>query len=380
MAPFEVTLETMSESLIRTSALILVLLSSGCRDSDLVADRSREYQFSTYAGTTAGHRDGDRLEARFWAPEGIAIDDLGNLYITEYRTTVVRKIDTAGQVTTLGGSGLINDVGAMDGPANRARFNRPHGVDVGSGGTVFVSDMHNHSIRKIDPNGMVSTFAGELGSEGSQDGKGQEARFSKPEDVAIDSRGNIFVADTYNYTIRKIDSSGTVSTFAGKAGEAGYRDGSGDDARFDKPIGLAIDGSDNIYVVDANYDGPEIGNCVIRQIDPSGKVTTIAGRVGEVGPEDGPSRKARFHKPVGIDVTHEGIVYIADTEADTIRRIGLDGTVVTLGGTYLDEGKEEGSKQEVRFKDPQAIVVDKLGRLFIADTLNNRIVVGVPVE
>ncbi len=359
---------------------MVVALLYGCRDPGMGIDSQKEYHFYTYAGTIAGHKDGDRLEARFGAPEGIAIDEEGNLYVTEYRITVVRKIDTKGRVTTLGGSGLINDVGATDGPANRARFNRPHGIEVRMDGTVFVSDMHNHSIRKIDPNGVVSTFAGELGSEGSQDGEGPQARFSKPEDLAIDSRGNVFVADTYNYTIRKIDSSGNVSTFAGKAGEAGYRDGFGEDARFDKPIGIAIDGSDNIYVVDANYDGPEIGNCVIRRIDPFGKVTTIAGRLGEVGPEDGPSKNARFHKPVGIDVTDEGIIYIADTEADTIRRIDLDGNVVTLGGAYLEEGKEEGSKEEVRFKDPQAIAVDKLGRLFIADTLNNRIVIGVPVE
>lgn len=359
-----------------TPILFCLILQSEELDSE---ELPLKYVFSTYAGIGGGHLDGDRLQARFGAPEGIAIDEEGNLYVTEYRTTVVRKIDKDGVVTTLGGSGVVDDVGAVDGPAATARFNRPHGIDVGSDGFVFLADMHNHAVRRISPDGIVETFAGKMGVEGARDGSAHEARFSKPEDVAVDRRGNVFVADTYNYTIRKISPNGEVTTVAGKAGQAGYQDGVGEEARFDKPIGIAIDGRDNVYVVDADYDGPEIGNCVIRKIDFAGRVSTIAGRVGEVGPEDGGIGIARFHKPVGIDVTAEGIVYIADTEADTVRRIDLEGNVVTLGGSYLEEGKADGRGANARFKDPQAIAVDRAGRLYIADTLNHRIVMGLPV-
>lgn len=337
-----------------------------------------EYYFTTYAGAGRGHQDGKRLQARFGAPEGIAIDKEGNLYITEYRTTVVRKIDTWGVVTTLGGSGKVDDMGAVDGLGKEARFNRPHGIAVGPEGNIFVTDMHNHAVRIISATGDISTFAGKLGEPGSADGQAPQARFFKPEDVAVDSQGNVFVADTYNYTIRKITPDGRVSTFAGKAGEAGYRDGHGNEARFDKPIGIAIDGRNNVYVADADYDGPEIGNSLIRKITPEGLVSTIAGQPGLAGPEDGPALQARFHKFTGIDVTPEGVIYVADTEADTIRRMDLNGNVVTLGGSYLQEGKLDGIGAEARFKDPQALVVDHQGNIFIADTLNHRIILGTP--
>lgn len=360
--------------------LLTSAIFSGCSNGTHNSDLPQTYLFTTYAGIGVGHKDGHRFEARFGAPEGIAIDDAGNLYVTEYRTTVVRKIDAKGRVTTLGGSGEIDDVGARDGGAKVARFNRPHGIDVGPDGTVYVSDMHNHAIRKIVPSGEVTTYAGKLGDQGHADGDASEARFQMPEDVALDSKGNLYVADTYNYTVRKVAPDGMVVTLAGKPGEPGYADGPGNQARFNKPIGIAVDGRDRIFVADANYDGPEIGNCVIRMIDSEGVVSTYAGRAGEVGPDDGPRLSARFHKFVGIDVTDDGVVYVADTEADTIRRIDLSGRVETLGGTYLEEGRADGNRLEVRFKDPQALVVDKSGRIYIADTLNNRIVVGVPVD
>lgn len=369
---------------IRTALLLGVVIGIlpyvACQKKKTEQSSQIRYSFTTYAGAGGGHKNGGRLEAHFGAPEGIAIDDEGNLYITEYRTTVVRKIDVKGQVTTLGGSGIVNDVGAKDGPSSEARFNRPHGIDVGPRGNVFVTDMHNHAVRMISQEGLVSTYAGKLGEAGTKDGPVSEARFNKPEDVAVDKDGNVYVADTYNYTIRKITPQGVVSTVAGKAGEAGYADGEGKHARFDKPIGIAVDKSAHVYVADANYDGPEIGNCVVRKISPDGYVTTIAGQPGQAGSENGPAHQARFHKFTGIDVAQDGTLYIADTEADTIRRIDLDGNVTTLGGSYLEEGKSDGSSQDVRFKDPQALAVAPDGRIFIADTLNNRIVLAQPTQ
>lgn len=362
-----------------TGVSSLIFIHTACQREGPEPTNHTHFNFTTYAGIGGGHLDGDRLEARFGAPEGIAVDSVGNLYITEYRTTVVRKIDVSGQVTTLGGSGIKDDVGAKDGPSSAARFNRPHGIDVDSQGNVYVTDMHNHAVRKILPDGTVTTLAGKLGEKGFADGPSNQARFNKPEDVAVDEQGNVYVADTYNYTIRKITPYGHVSTLAGKAGEAGYTDGLRSEARFDKPIGIAVDAYSNLYVADANYDGPEVGNCVVRKITPKGQVRTIAGQPGQTGPDDGSATQARFHKFTGIDVTPDGFIYIADTEADTIRRITPGGHVTTLGGTYLEEGKEEGSASQVRFKDPQALTVDSQGRISIADTLNNRIVLGTPL-
>ncbi len=312
--------------------------------------------------------------AKLRSPEGIAIDKYGNLYITEYRSSIVRKISSDGIVTTLAGKEM--ELGADDGTGLEARFNRPHGIAVDNDLNVYVTDMKNCTVRKITPEGVVSTHAGIPGVQGAKNGLASESTFYFPEDIAVNSKGDLFVADSYNFTIRKISSDGVVSTYAGKAGEPGSEDGLGAKARFNKPLGIAIDGKDNIYVADSDYDGEPSGNCTIRKISPKGKVTTIAGIAGKAGHVDGSGKKALFHKPVGIDVTPDGIIYVADTEADLIRKIDKKGMVTTIGGKYLEENKKNGIGEEARFKDPQAIAVGKNGILYIADTLNNRIVQG----
>lgn len=140
------------------------------------------------------------------------------------------------------------------------------------------------------------------------------------------------------------------------------------------PIGIAIDGIDNIYVADSDYDGNKSGNCTIRKINPKGVVTTLAGVTGQIGSSDGKGIRATFNRPVGITVTKDGILYIADTEGDIIRKITADGIVSTIGGKYLVEDNQDGKGNDARFNDPQAITISDNGVLFIADTFNNRIV------
>ncbi len=329
------------------------------------------YMFSTLSGTEKGWEDGPLKSAKFWTPEGIAVDTKNNVYVTEYWNNTVRKISPDGVVTTL--AGKSNEIGAVDGQGSEARFNRPHGIDVASEGSVFVCDMKSNTIRKIGTDGIVSTVAGLAGIEGSSDGNPQEATFNKPEDIAVNSKGVLYVVDTYNFTVREISTDGVVKTFAGMAGETGSRDGMGNQARFNMPIGIAIDGKDNIYVVDANYDESDNGNCTIRKISPEGEVTTIAGKAGISGTVDGPGKEARFNRPVGIAASKDGTLFIADTEADLIRKIDTFGNVSTLGGTYLLEEFADGQSWEARFADPQAIAVDDNGVIYIADTFNHSI-------
>ncbi|UXX80980.1 NHL repeat-containing protein [Reichenbachiella carrageenanivorans] len=337
----------------------------------------QHYEFTTIVGAKGGYIDGSLSEARMRSPEGIAVDQYGSLYVTEYRNNMVRKITNDGQVLTL--AGKYDHVGAVDGKGEEALFNRPHGLAVARDGTVYVCDMHNHAIRKIRTDGIVSTYAGQMGQSGDADGYRLSARFLKPEAIVIDSEDNIYIADTYNFTIRKIATDGQVTTIAGKAGEAGSSDGPGQEARFNMPMGLAIDGIGSLYVADANYDGEEPGNCTIRKISVGGAVTTIAGRIRKAGHLDGNGLQAEFNRPVGIAVTKEGVVFIADTEADLIRKIDQNGQVSTIGGSYLVEGFQNGIGSEARFKDPQSITVDDQGNLFIADTFNHRIRHGKPV-
>jgi sugar lactone lactonase YvrE len=333
-----------------------------------------QYKFETYAGDKDGYQDGDRKTALLRSPEGIAIDTKGNLYITEYRSSIVRKIDTNGIVSIL--AGQVMKTGFADGKNNEALFDRPHGLAVDKEGTVYVCDMKNHLIRAISPAGIVRTVAGKAGVSGTADGVKEAARFQQPEGVAVNSKGELYVVDTYNFTVRKIDKKGRVTTVAGVGGVAGYADGKGKKALFNKPIGLAIDENDDIYIVDADYDGENSGNCVIRKIDKKGRVTTFCGVQGKPGHKDGTLKEAQFNRPVGIAISKEGIIYIADTEADLIRQIDKNGMVTTLGGQYLIEKAQDGIGNEAAFFDPQSLIVSPTGDIFITDTLNNKIVVG----
>ena len=209
-------------------------------------------------------------------------------------------------------AGTVGSAGSTDGTGSAARFNTPYGVAVDTAGNVFVADTYNHIIRKITSSGVVTTLAGLAGNSGSTDGTGSAARFLFPQGVSVDSAGNVFVGDTNNYTVRKITSSGVVTTLAGLAGNAGSTDGTGSAARFDRPFGVAADTEGNVFVGD-------IFNYTIRKITSAGVVTTLAGLAGNFGSTNGTGSAARFNRPYGVAVDTAGNVFVADTNNDTIR-------------------------------------------------------------
>jgi serine/threonine protein kinase, bacterial len=336
------------------------------------------YKFETYSGSVDGFVDGDRKQALFRSPEGITADEKGNLYITEYRSSIIRKIDSKGNVSILAGQPM--KTGFADGKAKESLIDRPHGIAIDKKGNVFFCDMKNQLIRKIDNKGFVSTVAGEKGKAGMKDGVGKNAQFNQPEGIVVDSQGNLFVADTYNFTVRKIDKNNVVTTFAGVVGKAGYADGNSKNALFNMPIGIAIDKKDNLFVVDAIYDSEKQGNSIIRKIDAKGNVTTYAGVQGKSGHKDGKLQKSIFNKPVGISVANDGTIFVADTEADLIRMIDTKGNVTTVGGQYLIEKNRGGIGDEAAFSDPQSLVVTSNATIFIADTFNNQIIVGRKIK
>jgi len=202
---------------------------------------SQQGVVTTFAGTAGspGSIDGMGSFARFNQPQGTAVDSAGNIYIADTFNSTIRKMTPSGQVTTLAGKGL--NAGSADGAGSSARFNVPYSVAVDGVGNVYVADSGNHTIRKITAAGVVTTLAGTAGSSGSNDGTGSAARFYQPQGVAVDGAGNVYVADTYNCTIRKITSAGVVSTLAGSAGVTGSDNGLGSAARFYQPNELAVD-------------------------------------------------------------------------------------------------------------------------------------------
>jgi sugar lactone lactonase YvrE len=253
---------------------------------------------------TSGTLDGSRGDARFSILRGITVDKAGNLYVADSYT--VRKITPAGDVSTL--AGKSGTPGSVDGAGSEARFSVPSGVAVDDAGNVYVAD--TYTIRKITPAGVVSTLAGTPGHAGSADGAGASARFSdQTKGVAVDNEGNVYVADTYNNTIRKITPSGVVSTVAG--------------ASFSRPQGIGVDRGGNVYVADTY-------NNTIRKITPSGVVSTLAGAAGDRGNADGTGGNARFNDPQGIAADSRGNIYVADRGNQVIRKVTPNGIVSTF--------------------------------------------------
>ncbi|MDE1997693.1 MAG: hypothetical protein KGI52_02075 [Burkholderiales bacterium] len=204
-----------------------------------------------FAGNTAGagNLDSNGAAARFSAPAGIAADSDGNVYVVESYNNTIRKITPAGDVSTLAGTYGVQ--GIADGSGSAARFNFPLGIATDTVGNVYVADTFNNTIRKITPAGVVSTLAGIAGVAYSGDGIGTSATFNNPAAVATDNLGDVYVADSRNHTIRKITPSGLVSTLAGRASAQGSADGSGSAARFTYPMGIATDSAGNVYVADS---------------------------------------------------------------------------------------------------------------------------------
>jgi streptogramin lyase len=321
---------------------------------------------TTLAGSagTPGSADGTGTAARFNLPHGVAVDTNGNVYVADTHNHTIRKITPAGQVTTLAGS--AGHPGSADGTGSAARFSRPSGVAVNANGRVFVADTDNQLIRRISPAGVVATIAGTAGVTGTNDGTGAAARLNVPYGVAVDGAGNVYVADTYNHTIRKSTSAGAVSTLAGLAGSAGRRDGTGSVGRFSYPTGVAADGSGNVYVADYS-------NNAIRKVTPAGVVTTLAGLAGGSGSANGAALSARFNYPAGVAVDRDGHVYVADFQNQTIRKIASTGTVTTLAGTAGAYGSSNGTGSAARFFGPAGVAVDAAGNVFVAEFRNHTI-------
>jgi hypothetical protein len=270
---------------------------------------------------TAGSADGVGSAARFNDPLGLAIDSAGNIYVGDTGNSTIRMITPAGVVTTLAGS--ADGSGSANGLGSAARFNAPRGVAVDGVGNLYVADLNNNIIRKIvTATGLVSTFAGTAPGAGSANGMSTAAQFSSPTDVAVDSAGNVYVADAGNDEIRMITAQENVTTLAGAAQMQGSADGvSG--ARFFGPHGVAVDSAGNLYIADT-------GNNTIRKITAAG-VTTLAGAAGMIGSADG-GTAARFNGPFGVAVDSTGNVYVTDTGNRTIRMITPAGIVTTIGG------------------------------------------------
>ena len=260
----------------------------------------------------------------------------------------------------IGGPGSVNATGVA------ARFYNPLGIATDTAGNLYVADSSNYTIRKITPTGVITTLAGTPRVVGSADGSGAAARFNQPAGITADTAGNVFVADQTNQTIRKITPAGVVTTLAGTAGVSGNADGSGAAAQFWNPYGIAADTAGNLYEADQ-------GNNTIRKITPAGIVTTLAGTAGVSGNADGIGAAALFNQPAGIAADIAGNLFVADLSNQTIRKITPAGVVTTLAGTAGVHGNADGSGAAAQFWNPYGIAADTAGNVYVADSANSTV-------
>ena len=313
---------------------------------------------TTFAGQlgVAGSADGTGIRAQFNSPFGLAFDAAGNLYVSDTGNGTIRKITPAAKVSTF--AGVAGAGGFLDGAAGVALFSSPLGIAVAPNGAAFVADSGNHCIRKI-AGGVVSTFAGFPRVWGSLDALGTNAQFNGPVGIAFDSRTNLFVSDANNDTIRKIAPDGTVTTFAGAAGLDGAADGDLDSARFRSPAELAFDRKGNLFVADSL-------NQTVRKISTNGIVSTVSGAAGIDGADDGVNGAGRFYNPYGIVVAADGSLRVADTYNELIRAVLVPFTLTlqissTPPVATLSWDAVIGKKYQVQFRDNLAADWSNLG-------------------
>jgi sugar lactone lactonase YvrE len=345
-----------------SAILMLSTLAIGLRAQDSV---------TTLAGRTlvSGAADGTGTNALFGDPAAIVTDASGNFFVADSQNDAIRKVTTNGVVTTF--AGQLGIPGNVNATGTNAKFDAPCGLAFDANGNLFVSDTGNNTIREITPAGAVSTIAGVAGPGGFADGAAGSALFSAPLGIAVATNGTIYVADSRNHCIRQI-SGGVVSTFAGSPQIWGSLDASGTNAQFNGPVGLAFDANGNLFVSDANND-------TIREITPAGTVTTFAGSAGADGSVDGDLKSARFRSPAEIVFDRHGNLFVADSFNQTIREISTNGIVSTVSGAARLSGSTSGVNGQGRFCNPYGLAFSADGSLVVADTYNELIrVVIVP--
>ena len=327
---------------------------------------------STIAGNGQGNFGGDggaASSAQLSYPDGVAVDSAGNIYVSDLLNNRVRMVTPTGTISTFAGNG-VPGFGGDGGAAAGAQLNQPAGLAVDSSGNLYIADSNNAVVRKVTPQGVISTIAGTGGTEGysGDGGAATKATLMAPLGVAVDTAGNLYIADYYGW-IREVNAStGVITTLAGN-GSNGYSGDGGPAtaAQFYNPVAVAVDGSGNVYVADS-------GNGVVRMI-ANGVISTIAGNgtLSYTG-DGGPASLAQFSAISSIAVDAQGNIYVADTNNNAIRLFPLGGTVSTIAGNgtlgYTGDG---GTATVAELNNPRALAVTSSGNVYFADTGNNAV-------
>ena len=350
-------------------AVLLIVLSLGLLTTAVALAASGD--ISTVAGIGGGFSGdgGPATSAQLKSPSGVAFDSSGNLFIADQFNHRIRKVDTSGNIGTVAGTSTQGFSGD-EGPATSAQLERPSGVAVDSSGNLFIADLINNRIRKVDTSGNISTVAGTSTAGWSGDGgPATSAQLNFPHGVAVDSSGNLFIADSGNHRIRKVDTSGDISTVAGTSTQGFSGDGGpATSARLSEPMGVTVDSSGDLFIAD-------MSNQRIRKVDTSGNISTVTGDgTFAFGGDGGPATSAQMWNPIGVAVDSSGNLFIADTSNHRIRKVDTSGNISTVAGTGTQGSSGDGGPAtDARLFAPHDVAFDSSGNLLIADLNNNRI-------
>jgi hypothetical protein len=328
---------------------------------------------TTVAGGGPGGYDNIATHANLSSPRGVALDAAGNLYIADQEHNTIRKVDTNGMISTVAGTGN-GGFGGDGGPATGASLQFPFGVAVDRSGNLFIADLFNHRIRKVDTNGIITTVAGSGptgpsgGAYAGDGGAATSARLNWPECVAVDASGDLFIADYANNRIREVSANGIITTVAGNGTPAFSGDGgSATNASVSGPNGVAVDASGNVIIADSV-------NSRVREVNTSGIITTVAGGGASAPGDGGPATNAVLLVPTGVAVDAFGNLFIADPGDNRIREVAPSGIITTVAGNgsagFSGDG---GPPTNASLNYPYELTVDNSGDIFIADLSNDRI-------
>ena len=354
------------------SALVLAALAAAVAG----AQPADDWIIETVAG---GGGDGNRgyggdggpaVAAQLYEPYGVALDGAGNLYIADTWNHRIRKVDAdTGVITTVAGDGTFG-FGGDGGPATAAQLDRPRGVALDGAGNLYIADSANHRIRKVDSAGVITPVAGD-GGYGGDGGAAVAARLWSPSGVALDGAGNLYIADRFNHRIRKVDSAGVISTVAGN-GREGYSGDGGPAtaAQLNTPYSVVLDDAGNLYIAD-------FGNNLVRKVDAAGVISTVAGTVAGDGSSlrDGvPATAAWLTLPSGLALDRAGNLYISNLGKGRVRKVDAAGVISTVAGGGMEYfGGDGGPATAAQLSSPWGVALDGAGNLYIADSGNNRI-------